>query len=334
MLRIVTKTLGLLSLIVFLCGLYVAYDIYRFLKATFNLTTPQVYFLAPGQSAYKLADDLKQQGLVTNAFYARQYIRWQSLDTMLQAGEYVLIPGMLFSDLLADMREGKSILRQITFIEGWTFADMLSEIAQSPYIRKTNIDSKTIMQQLGAEQSHPEGQFFPDSYAFKRGTRDIDILNVAWRSMQQKLAQAWQQRHPDLPYKTPYEALIAASIIEKEAQVSSERGVIAGVIVNRLRKKMRLQLDPTVVYGLGDRYSERLRKADLLMDTPYNTYTNFGLPPTPIAMPSYASLLAATQPQSTRYIYFVAKGDGSHHFSETLAEQNQAVRKYILGKRS
>ena len=189
-----------------------------------------------------------------------------------------------------------------------------------------------LLKAVGASESHPEGLFAPDTYVFDPGSSDLDLLRNAYRAQASRLAEAWAQRDPAVPLKTPYEALILASIVEKETGQASERGLVAGVFVNRLRRSMLLQTDPTVIYGLGERFDGNLRRRDLLADTPWNTYTRGGLPPTPIAMPGKASLLAAVQPAQTRALYFVAKGDGASHFSESLEEHNRAVNRYQRGQ--
>jgi UPF0755 protein len=225
------------------------------------------------------------------------------------------------------------VLEQLTVVEGTAFQDFLDALAQHPRVQHTlaGKGAEAVMAALGHPGVRPEGEFFPDTYRFAGKTPDVVILGLAYDSMQKALANAWAVRRPDLPFDTPYQALILASMVEKEAALKSERALIAGVFVNRLRKGMRLQSDPTVVYGLGDRYDGTIHTKDLTTDNPYNTYTREGLPPTPIALPGRESLLAAVQPAQTDALFFVATGlnDGAHHFSRTLEEHNSAVQAYL-----
>jgi UPF0755 protein len=251
--------------------------------------------------------------------------------TRIQAGEYLLPQGLTGIALLDLLVSGQVYLHQLTAIEGWRFADFVAALDQNPAIAVTGIDPDRIMAELGAPGVHPEGQFAPDTYRFPRGTTDLAILEQAYRAMQQQLASVWAVRSPTAAVETPYEALILASIIEKETALPSERREISGVFSRRLQRGMRLQTDPTVIYGLGDDFDGNLRRADLGRDTPYNTYTRSGLPPTPIALPGLASLRAAVDPADGSALYFVATGaaDGSHRFSDTLEEHNRAVADYL-----
>ena len=222
----------------------------------------------------------------------------------------------------------------LTFVEGITFAEMRAQLESATELQITlkGLSNTDVLKKIGASESNPEGLFFPDTYRFSAGTTDLELLKKSYRMMQQKLAQAWEQRDPGLPYKVPYEALIMASIIEKETGRADERPLIGSVFTNRLKIPMRLQTDPTVIYGMGQRFDGNIRRRDLTTDTPYNTYTRDGLPPTPIAMPGWGALLAAVKPAQSDKLYFVAKGDGSHYFSRSLDEHNRAVAKYQLGK--
>jgi UPF0755 protein len=235
--------------------------------------------------------------------------------------------------LLALLSSGQVLLHSITFIEGSTFADIRNALLANDAVRNQNAERSDaeIMRALGQSDGHPEGRFFPDTYRFPRGTTDLELLSIAHRRMQDELRMAWEGRAPDLPLANAYEALILASIVEKETALERERAQIAGVFVERLRRGMRLQTDPTVIYGMGLGYDGNIRRADLSRDTPYNTYTRPGLPPTPIAMPSRESLQAAVHPDVSGALFFVATGlgDGSHYFSRTLAEHNLAVRRYL-----
>jgi UPF0755 protein len=222
----------------------------------------------------------------------------------------------------------------LTIVEGWTFRQMLAAVHQHPEIDKklAELNDEEIMRTLNLPAVHPEGQFMPDTYHFPDGTTDIQFLKRGWKAMQDYLHAQWQQRDEGLPLKSPYEALILASIVEKETGLARERPEIAGVFVRRLQKGMKLQTDPTVIYGIGPQFDGNIRRKDLRKDTPYNTYTRYGLPPTPIALPGKAAIKATLHPADGNSLYFVAKGDGSHQFSDTLDEHNRAVRRFQLGK--
>jgi UPF0755 protein len=237
--------------------------------------------------------------------------------------------------LLQMMVQGDVILEQVRFIEGWTVRQMRAELARAPHLRQeaAQLSDEQLMAALGSPGVPAEGRFFPDTYAYGRGVSDLQVLRRAHQTLQRRLAAAWAERDPANPLKDEREALILASIVEKETGLASDRAQIAGVFTNRLRIGMPLQTDPSVIYGIGEAFDGNLRKRDLLRDTPFNTYTRAGLPPTPIALPGLASLRAAVRPQPTRAIYFVARGDGSSVFSETLAEHNRAVNQYQRGGR-
>ena len=219
-------------------------------------------------------------------------------------------------------------------MEGWNFKQVLAAVSGHEALKHTlkGLTDGEIMARLGHPGEHPEGRFYPDTYKFPRGTTDAAFLERAYQSMSRLLAEEWGKRDPDLPLKTPYEALILASIVEKETGVADERSEIAGVFVRRLRKGMKLQTDPTVIYGMGDNFKGNIRRRDLKQDTPYNTYVHTGLPPTPISMPGSAAIRAVLHPAPGKSLYFVARGDGSHYFSKSLAEHNRAVRKFQLKK--
>jgi UPF0755 protein len=286
-----------------------------------------------GASTRGVADALQARGLLDRP---QVWVIWSRLtrrDGALKAGEYALQPGLTPRGLLALLSSGQVLLHSITFIEGSTFADVRNALVASDTVRNDNANRSDadIMRALGEPDVHPEGQFFPDTYRFPRGTTDLQLLTIAHRRMQDELRRAWEKRASDLPLASSYEALILASIVEKETALERERAQIAGVFVERLRRGMRLQTDPTVIYGMGVAYAGNIRRADLSRDTPYNTYTRPGLPPTPIAMPSLESLQAAVQPDVSGALFFVATGvgDGSHYFSKSLAEHNLAVRRYL-----
>ena len=286
-----------------------------------------------GAHMRSVATTLHGRGLLDQPDVWIVWARLMRRDVALKAGEYELQPGLTPKGLLMLLSSGQVVLHSITFIEGSTFADVRNALVANEAVRNDNRERSDdeVMRALGEPQLHPEGQFFPDTYRFPRGTTDLELLMIAHRRIQDELRKAWESRAPDLPLASSYEALILASIVEKETALERERAQIAGVFVERLRRGMRLQTDPTVIYGMGVSYDGNIRRADLSRDTPYNTYTRPGLPPTPIAMPSRESLQAAVQPDVTGALFFVATGagDGSHYFSKTLAEHNLAVRRYL-----
>lgn len=266
---------------------------------------------------------------------ARLYSSLTDMDGRMHVGEYRLQPGDSLLSLLEKMDRGEVIQRSLTLVEGWNFRELRVRLAAQDTLTHT-LDSLTddqIMEKLGRPGQHPEGWFAPETYFYTRGTSDLTLLRRALERQEALLEEAWSQRDDDLPIDSPYEALILASIIEKETGVPDERPEIAGVFTNRLRKGMRLQTDPTVIYGMGEAYDGNIRRSDLRRPTPYNTYTISGLPPTPIAMPGQEAILAAVQPAQTESLYFVARGDGSHYFSKTLAQHQKAVRDYQLRRR-
>ncbi|WP_129648438.1 endolytic transglycosylase MltG [Peristeroidobacter agariperforans] len=303
-----------------------------------TLTEPTVFEVPRGASLRTVASALNDQSLLDQPLVFTAWARITRRDHSLKAGEYQLTPGLTPSGLLELLNSGEVLLHSITFIEGSTFADIRKALAQSPSIRGDYAarSPEDIMRALGQPDLHPEGQFFPDTYRFARNTTDIELLGMAFRRMQQEVKTVWESRAKDLPLAGPYEALILASIVEKETALDSERPQIAGVFVERLRRGMRLQTDPTVIYGMMSAYDGNIRRTDLLRDTPYNTYTRSGLPPTPIALPGLDSLRAAVNPESNGALFFVAtgNGDGSHYFSRTLAEHNAAVKRYLQKLRS
>jgi UPF0755 protein len=261
------------------------------------------------------------------------YARIRGADARVRAGEYAIEPGTSPEGLLRQFESGVVVQHSVTIVEGWTFRDMRKALAREDALDNTlqGKDDAAVMRALGEDGVAPEGLFFPDTYVFSKGTTDLEILKQSRERMKKELAAAWQDRAPDLPFATPYEALILASIVERETANPAERPRIAGVFAERLRIGMRLQTDPSVIYGLGTGFDGNLRRADLERDGPYNTYTRTGLPPTPIALPGAASLRAAVRPEMQGELYFVATGlpDGTHHFSQTLAEHEQAVRQYL-----
>jgi len=289
-----------------------------------------------GTPLHRFAEQLADQGLLTHPRVLSIYARLTGQATRIRTGEYQIEPGTTPRELLDQLVAGRVFLHQLTVVEGWRFVDLLRAIRAHPAIVAGTLDGAAIMAALGEPGLHPEGQFFPDTYRFPKGTRDVDLLRMAHEAMVSHLETAWSNRDTEIVLTTPYEALILASIIEKETALASERPLISGVFQERLRRRMRLQTDPTVIYGLGETFDGNLRRQDLERDTPYNTYTRAGLPPTPIALPGAASLEAAVKPEATGALYFVAtgRGDGSHYFSATLEEHEQRVRDYLRALRS
>jgi peptidoglycan lytic transglycosylase G len=253
----------------------------------------------------------------------------------IKAGYYRISAPMTPREILDKLERGDVVQSEVLLVEGWTFAQFRAALDASDALRHDSrgLSDAGILMHIGATERHPEGLFFPDTYLFARGSSDLAVLRRAYRVMQEQLEREWAQRAPDAPYKTPYEALIMASIVEKETGRESEREQIAGVLVNRLRMRMALQVDPTVIYGLGESFDGDLKKLHLKMDGPYNTYTRAGLPPTPISMPGLASLRATLQPAKVNALYYVSRGDGTSEFSRTLQEHNRAVAKYQLKPR-
>lgn len=269
----------------------------------------------------------------SEVLFLRVFTRLTGDAGRLQSGEYALEPGMSARDVVERIVRGDVIQYRLTMIEGWTFHQLRNALERHPAVQQTvmGLDDEAVMEAIGHPDQHPEGRFYPSTYQFPRDTRDVDILRRAYQRMEQRVNAVWDERQPELPLEDPYEALILASIIERETGAASERRRVAGVFTRRLEQGMRLQTDPTVLYGLGPDFEGRLRRRHLERDTPYNTYTRHGLPPTPIAMPGSASLRAAVDPEPGDALYFVSRGDGTHYFSETLEEHNRAVRHYILG---
>jgi UPF0755 protein len=287
-----------------------------------------------GQSLSAVARDLADRQLLEHPRLLALYGRLTGTDSRMRAGEYSVAPGTSPRLLLQLFVSGAVVQHSVTFVEGWTFRDVRKALAREPMIEHTTrgLSDAAVMAELGEGERAAEGLFFPDTYLYGKGTRDIELLRQARDRMRRELAAAWAARHENLPLRDEYEALILASIVERETAHPGERSRIAGVFVERLRRGMRLQTDPTVIYGLGEKFDGNLRRADLERDGPYNTYTRAGLPPTPIALPGAQALLAAVQPDERGELFFVATGlgDGSHVFSKTLAEHDRAVRQYLV----
>ncbi|MCG5549029.1 endolytic transglycosylase MltG [Halorhodospira halochloris] len=301
-------------------------------------SSPKVIEIADGSSLSAVAHRLEREGWVDayTVLFMRLYGRITGLAGQIKTGEYAISDSISAKQLLDSMAAGDVVQHRLTVVEGWTLAQLLESLRQHDRIEYTleGVEKEDLLKELGiGEDRHPEGLFYPTTYNFPSGITDRQFLRNAYSEMIKRLEQIWQTRQVGLPLDTPYDALILASIIEREARVEEERARIAGVFIRRLDKGMRLQADPTVVYGIGDDFSGRITRADLRRDTPYNTYTRSGLPPTPIALPGSSSIKAAVNPEPGDELYFVARGDGTHHFSSTLEEHNRAVQRYILGNR-
>ena len=284
-----------------------------------------------GTPPREIAQAWVQAGVQASPVLLYEWFRWSGQARKIRAGSYEIGPGTTPVSLLNKMVRGDETLAVVRLIEGWTFRQFRAELAKAEALKPTTagMTDEQVMAAVGAASGvAAEGRFQPDTYAYSKGSSDVAVLRRAYRAMQKRLDAAWQERAPDTPLRSPDDALVLASIVEKETGVGADRGKVAGVFVNRLRLGMPLQTDPTVIYGLGTGFDGNLRRRDLLADTPFNTYTRTGLPPTPIAMPGHASLLAAVRPDPTKALYFVARGDGSSEFSETLADHNRAVNQY------
>jgi len=291
-----------------------------------------------GAALSTASQSLQQSGVLTRPWAFVLLARLKGQAGAIKAGSYALEKPATPLQLLRKITEGETVLGKLALIEGWSFRDMRRSVAANPSLRHdtANMSDAELLQAIGARELHPEGLFFPDTYFFDQGSSELALYKRAYHAMQENLQASWAMRSNGLPhrlpYRSPYEVLIMASIIEKETGAAEERPLIASVFLNRLRIGMRLQTDPTVIYGLGERFDGNLRRDDLLADTPYNTYTRAGLPPTPIALPGLAAIHAALHPEPSKALYFVAKGNGRHVFSETLDAHNRAVARYQRGR--
>ncbi len=329
------KLLGIIIICASLALGWLMMDLQEFAKTPLSLPGSGIdYTLEPGTSLRSLANDLKQKGYIDNSVYLRVLARWTGKGKQIKAGEYHIKSGTNPTQLLGLLISGQVTTYNITLVEGLTFRQILDLVKGHKSLSHTidGLSDEQIMEKLGYAEIHPEGQFLPDTYNFPKGTTDIALLKRAYKAMQDLLKREWDDRDPSVPFKEPYQALILASIVEKETALARERPEIAGVFIRRLNKNMRLQTDPTVIYGMGEKYKGNIRRDDLRTDTPYNTYTRSGLTPTPICMPGKDAIRAVMHPAPGKSLFFVAKnkGDGSHYFSETLEEHNKAVRKYQL----
>lgn len=328
--RLVSRTLWFMLFCLCLLAAWMFY----FANTPMSLSSDIKEFSIKPGSVRSVSQQLTKQGVLSHPWSFELLVRGLGQAGSIKAGVYQIKQGATPYALVEMMSNGDSTQSSITFIEGWTFAQMRAALNTNESIRHMTMayTDQQLLHEIGIDDDMPEGLFFPDTYFFVRDSSDKDILKRSYETMKIRMQNAWENRAPDLPYKNAYQALIMASIVEKETGRSSERPMIAGVFINRLHIGMRLQTDPTVIYGLGSNFDGNLRKKDLLRDTPYNTYTRSGLPPTPIAMPGLAAIQAALHPADTKALYFVGKGNGSHVFSATLEEHNRAVAKYQLGK--
>jgi len=309
--------------------------VWLWLDRPLPLARPQIEVsIEPGTAPRDVAQRWVAAGVQVRTEWLYQWFRWSGDARRIRAGSYEIETGATPRTLLAKMVQGDEAMESVRLIEGWTFRQWRAELAKAPHLKPVAaaMDEATLMAALGVPGIAAEGRFFPDTYRFSRGVSDLTVLKRAYAMQRQRLEAAWAQRADGLPLRTADEALILASIVEKETGRPADRGLIAGVFINRLRIGMPLQTDPTVIYGLGEAFDGNLRKRDLQADTPYNTYTRRGLPPTPIAMPGQASLNAALRPDATKALYFVARGDGTSAFSDNLADHNRAVNQFQRGR--
>ena len=308
-----------------------------FLTGPIELNDEEVLFeVERGTSLRGLTEELVDLGMLDHPYYFLFMTYLNDKSTSIKAGEFSIPSGITPPALLELLTSGKVVQRSFTLVEGWNYRQAFAAVAKDNRFEKVLGDdptAKMVMTSLGFPDEHPEGRFFPDTYHFSKGTSDLDILRRAFEATDQVLNEEWEKKEEGLPLESSYEALILASIVEKETGLASERPTIAGVFIRRLNLGMKLQTDPTVIYGLGESFDGNITRAHLRQDTPYNTYVHKGLPPTPIALPGRAAIQAVLHPEEGDSLFFVAKGDGSHHFSATLAEHNRAVRRYQLRKR-
>lgn len=313
-----------------------AWKLHSTAEQTLNLTQEQLLDVPSGSTPGGTFNRLQTSGVLRDAFWLRLYWRFNLDGQPLHSGEYRLTPGMSARDLLDVWQRGEVVQYSLTLVEGWNFRQVRTALARHEKLGQTlsGLSDAQVMEKLGHPGIFPEGRFFPDTYRFVRGMTDADLLEKAYNRLEDVLAQEWSKRAPDLPYTEPYQALIMASLVEKETGVPQERAEIAGVFIRRMKIGMLLQTDPTVIYGMGERYNGKLTRAHLREPTPYNTYVIAGLPPTPIAMVGREAIHAALNPASGTSLYFVARGDGSHVFSNDLDAHNSAVREYQLKRRA
>jgi len=339
MIKIIFKIIALLIILSSFAGAWYWSEYKIFLKSSIQIPessveTPYIFTIDKGMTVKQIARLLEQKKIIQFGRYFYLYNRLSKQSGQLKAGEYVLKPGMTVVDLVNLFVSGKVTQYSLTIVEGWTLKEALQKIRQDNYLTLSeSLSIENLSKHLHSPHDNPEGLIYPDTYHFPKGTTDLQFLQRAYDQMQRVLDQEWQKRAEKLPLKSPYEALILASIIEKESGGNSERSKIAGVFIRRLNKKMRLQSDPTIIYGMGERYKGNIRRRDINEKTAYNTYQINGLPPTPIALVGREAIHAVLHPDEGKSLYFVADGSGGHIFSNNLKAHNRAVRKYILKKK-
>jgi UPF0755 protein len=324
-----------LAIVVLVAALALGYTAYAWLNTPLQLASDSVDLsVEPGSNPREVALQVQQAGVSVNPTLLYWWFRLSGQARQIKAGSYELERDSSPRSILSKLVRGEEALRSVTLVEGWNLRQVREALKKADQLKPLTAEMplEELMQQVGKPGVPAEGRFFPDTYTYAKGSTDLAVLQRAARAMDRKLSTAWDQRSPQSPLKTPDEALTLASIVEKETGRASDRPEIAAVFSNRLRIGMRLQTDPTVIYGLGPQFDGNLRRADLMADTPWNTYVRAGLPPTPIAMPGSGALLAAVQPANSKALYFVARGDGSSQFSATLDEHNRAVNKYQRGQ--
>lgn len=311
-----------------------AWWLHRPLDLTGSAAAPLDLSIPPGSSARQIGQQIHDAGVTAPAWLLHVWLRLSGQSRQVQAGSYEIPAGMTPLQLLDRLVRGEQALRRVTLVEGWNWRQVRQALAKAELLKPDSqaLSDEDLMARLGRPGLAPEGRFYPDTYSYAKGSSDLQLLARALQAMDRQLAKAWAARAQDSVLQSPEQALILASVVEKETGSSADRPMIAAVFVNRLRLGMRLQTDPSVIYGLGEAFDGNLRKRDLLADNPYNSYTRAGLPPTPIAMPGLASIRAALHPADSQALYFVARGDGSSHFSDSLEEHNRAVRRYILAR--
>ena len=322
------------SAIVFIVAFFLLLE--KQMNEPLPIAQPQLLTVKQGSSVASFSRELVSKKWIDNRFWLRAYARLQPDKAIIKVGTYQILPNSSLQSLLALVTTGKEYQFRFTIVEGTTFKQLIAQLQSQPQLTHNlpSLSGEQLSKQLGIKQVNPEGWFAPETYAFTQGTEDIEILKRAHAAMQSTLTKLWQESEVGLPYETPYQALIMASIIEKETSHIPEQPLIASVFINRLAKKMRLQTDPTVIYGLGERYQGDITRAHLKEKTAYNTYRINGLPPTPIALPGLSAVKAALNPAVSDYYYFVSEGNGKHIFSKTLKEHNVAVRDFLKAQRN
>lgn len=333
------KFLLLLEMSLILAGLalgWAAWKVNSVLEQPLQVAQERMLDVPNGSTPNRMFYRMQGEGLLDDPLWLRLYWRFNMAGTALHTGEYRLTPGMTVGQLFDAWKRGDVVQYNLTLVEGWTFRQVRAAVAKHEKLKHTleGLSDTEVMDKLGHTGVFPEGRFFPDTYRFVRGMSDVELLQQAYMRLDEVLAKEWAERSTDLPYRDPYQALIMASLVEKETGIPQERGQIAGVFVRRMRLGMMLQTDPTVIYGMGERYNGKITRADLREPTPYNTYTMTGLPPTPIAMVGREAIHAALNPSDGSSLYFVARGDGSHVFSDDLDDHNSAVREFQIKRRA